>query len=401
MERTFSYPVMKRRLEALWARAGHIQVSDLSNAAFLVRFSEEEDYKRTSFGGPWKIFDYYLTVTRWTPDFDEEAPIRKILTWVRLPKLPIHFFNPLAVERIGNHIGRTVWMDLATKEGARARYARVCVEVDLSKPLLGKYVIDDRVFYIEYESLDNICFSCGMYGHKLDRCGLKEDGPVSITEDDLEQEKAAQTIEGNSGSWMTVSRRQKKKAPKPNAAVQQTQKTGSRFSVLSRDTDPPIGTSSSKTPKENVQVQPRRPPNSEFEAHAVALSKVLTGMSDGVATTQSVQQKAPKAQAVLRDISNVTKGQQLSTPRKMTPESTADEGLVSVPIAFQTIPISNTNGRPKVKRTPAPPKVTKAAVNKKFVSKKQGATNLGGVAASLPSVCAGPPGGGRPPDKQC
>ncbi|CAN1776649.1 hypothetical protein LINPERHAP1_LOCUS13716 [Linum perenne] len=292
-------------------------------------------------------------------------------------------------------------MDLATKEGARARYARVCVEVDLSKPLLGKYVIDDRVFYIEYESLDNICFSCGMYGHKLDSCGLKEDGPVSITEDDLEQEKAAQTIEGNSGSWMTVSRRQKKKAPKPNAAVQQTQKTGSRFSVLSRDTDPPIGTSSSKTPKENVQVQPRRPPNSEFEAHAVALSKVLTGMSDGVATTQSVQQKAPKAQAVLRDISNVTKGQQLSMPRKMTPESTADEGLVSVPIAFQTIPISNTNGRPKVKRTPAPPKVTKAAANKKFVSKKQGATNLGGVSASQPSVCAGPPGGGRPPDKQC
>ncbi|CAN1776648.1 hypothetical protein LINPERHAP1_LOCUS13716 [Linum perenne] len=347
---------------------------------------------------------FFTIILRWLvgpPDFDEEAPIRKILTWVRLPKLPIHFFNPLAVERIGNHIGRTVRMDLATKEGARARYARVCVEVDLSKPLLGKYVIDDRVFYIEYESLDNICFSCGMYGHKLDSCGLKEDGPVSITEDDLEQEKAAQTIEGNSGSWMTVSRRQKKKAPKPNAAVQQTQKTGSRFSVLSRDTDPPIGTSSSKTPKENVQVQPRRPPNSEFEAHAVALSKVLTGMSDGVATTQSVQQKAPKAQAVLRDISNVTKGQQLSMPRKMTPESTADEGLVSVPIAFQTIPISNTNGRPKVKRTPAPPKVTKAAANKKFVSKKQGATNLGGVSASQPSVCAGPPGGGRPPDKQC
>ncbi|CAN1179260.1 hypothetical protein LINPERHAP1_LOCUS37816, partial [Linum perenne] len=75
-----------------------------------------------------------------------EAPIKKILTWVRLPKLPIHTFNPLAVERIGNHIGRTVRMDLVTKEGARARYARVCVEVDLTKPLLGKYVIDNRVF---------------------------------------------------------------------------------------------------------------------------------------------------------------------------------------------------------------------------------------------------------------
>ncbi|CAN1140736.1 hypothetical protein LINPERHAP2_LOCUS12042 [Linum perenne] len=111
-------------------------------------------------------------IARWTPDFNEEAPIRKVLTWVRIPKLPIQFFNFKAVERIGNHIGKTIRLDLATEEGARARYARVCVEVYLSRPLLGKYIIEDRVFYVEYESLDNICFSCGIYGHKDD--ALKE-----------------------------------------------------------------------------------------------------------------------------------------------------------------------------------------------------------------------------------
>ncbi|CAN1165050.1 hypothetical protein LINPERPRIM_LOCUS33532 [Linum perenne] len=36
-------------------------------------------------------------------------------------------------------------MDLATSEGAQARYTRVCVEVDLTKPLLGKYMIGDCV----------------------------------------------------------------------------------------------------------------------------------------------------------------------------------------------------------------------------------------------------------------
>ncbi|CAN1301568.1 hypothetical protein LINPERPRIM_LOCUS25016 [Linum perenne] len=157
-------------MESLWARSGHIQVSDMSNSFFLVRFSNEEDYQRASFEGPWKIFDYYITVARWTPDFNEEAPIRKVLTWVRIPKLPIQFFNFKAVERIGNHIGKTIRLDLATEEGARARYARVCVEVYLSRPLLGKYIIEDRVFYVEYESLDNICFSCGIYGHKDGGC---------------------------------------------------------------------------------------------------------------------------------------------------------------------------------------------------------------------------------------
>ncbi|CAN1153887.1 hypothetical protein LINPERPRIM_LOCUS14994, partial [Linum perenne] len=77
--------------------------------------------------------------------------------------VPIHFFNHTTDIRIGNHIGRTIRLDLATSEGARARYARVCVEVDLSKPPLDKYMIGDRVFYVEYECLENICYTCDIH----------------------------------------------------------------------------------------------------------------------------------------------------------------------------------------------------------------------------------------------
>ncbi|CAN1743212.1 hypothetical protein LINPERHAP1_LOCUS1713, partial [Linum perenne] len=120
--------------------------------------------------GPWKIFDYYISVARWSPSFNENDPISTILTWVRLPKLPIQFFNHTAVTRIGNYIGKMIRLDLATSESARARYARVCVEVDLSKPLLRKYMIENRVFYVEYESIENLCFGCGKYGVKVDCC---------------------------------------------------------------------------------------------------------------------------------------------------------------------------------------------------------------------------------------
>ncbi|CAN1188053.1 hypothetical protein LINPERHAP1_LOCUS28172 [Linum perenne] len=114
----------------------------MANNFFLVRFSDEEDYQRAAFGGLWKIYDYYITVARWSPSFNDEEPLKTIMTWGRLPKLPIQYFNHVAVNRIGNYIGRTIRMDLATSEGARARYARVCVEIDLSKPLLGKYMIE-------------------------------------------------------------------------------------------------------------------------------------------------------------------------------------------------------------------------------------------------------------------
>ncbi|CAN1190206.1 hypothetical protein LINPERHAP1_LOCUS21903 [Linum perenne] len=106
IEKYFVFPVVRRRLKSLWACAGHIQVLDLANDFFFVRFSDDSDYQWASFQGPWNIFDYYITVARWMPDFNEEALIQKILTWVRLPKSPIQYFNRKVVERIGNHIGR-------------------------------------------------------------------------------------------------------------------------------------------------------------------------------------------------------------------------------------------------------------------------------------------------------
>ncbi|CAN1819477.1 hypothetical protein LINPERHAP1_LOCUS28742, partial [Linum perenne] len=143
LEKSFSFTTMKRRLEYFWERAGLIQVSYMTNNIFLVRFANEDDYMLAAFGGSWKIYDYYFIVSQWSPSFNEDELIQSILKWVRLPKLPIQYFNSVAVMRIGNYIGKMVWLDLATSNGSRCRYVRVCVEVDLTKPLLGKYMIEN------------------------------------------------------------------------------------------------------------------------------------------------------------------------------------------------------------------------------------------------------------------
>ncbi|CAN1811286.1 hypothetical protein LINPERHAP1_LOCUS26183 [Linum perenne] len=49
-------------------------------------------------------------------------------------------------------------MNLATLKGSRCHYARVCVEVDFTKLLLRKYMIEDRVLKIEYENLEKCAF---------------------------------------------------------------------------------------------------------------------------------------------------------------------------------------------------------------------------------------------------
>ncbi|CAN1132975.1 hypothetical protein LINPERHAP2_LOCUS7379 [Linum perenne] len=258
LEKTFSFLTVKRRLESLWAKSGRIQVCDLANNFFLVRFSEAVDYHRAAFDGPWKIYDYYLAVSRWNPSFNEEEPIKKILTWVRLPKLPIHYFNQVAVSMIGNFIGRTVRLDLATSKGARARYARLCVEVDLSKPLLGKYIIEDRVHLIEYESLEDICFGCGFYGHKLGSCTLNlTDPPPEKIGIETAIPVEPPTSEATEGSWMTVQRRQKKKGPKSTPVETKSKNSGSRFEILQSNNNEerissPLGSNPSGTESEQV-----------------------------------------------------------------------------------------------------------------------------------------------------
>ncbi|CAN1141940.1 hypothetical protein LINPERHAP2_LOCUS12784, partial [Linum perenne] len=111
LEKTFSFLTVRRWLESLWAKAGKIQVIDMENDFFLVRFSDQEDYQRAVFRGPWRIYDYYISVSRWSPSFNDEEPLK---TWVRLPKLPIQYFNHVVVNQIRNYIGRPIRLDLAT-----------------------------------------------------------------------------------------------------------------------------------------------------------------------------------------------------------------------------------------------------------------------------------------------
>ena len=55
----------------------------------------------------------------------------------------------------------------------------MCVEVDLTKPLLSKFRLNGRVWGIQYEGLKMICFKCGRQGHKEENCGVDQ-GVITV-----------------------------------------------------------------------------------------------------------------------------------------------------------------------------------------------------------------------------
>ena len=57
-------------------------------------------------------------------------------------------------------------MDDATSLVYKGLYARICVEVELQKPLVSKFMLRKRVRRLEYEGIHMVCFGCGRNGHR-------------------------------------------------------------------------------------------------------------------------------------------------------------------------------------------------------------------------------------------
>lgn len=65
-------------------------------------------------------------------------------------------------------MGKPIKVDSNTSLGTRGKFAGICVEVDLSKPLLSQVRIGNFAQNIEYEGLHTVYFSCGCFGHRLE-----------------------------------------------------------------------------------------------------------------------------------------------------------------------------------------------------------------------------------------
>ena len=55
--------------------------------------------------------------------------------WVRLSKLPMKWIDVELLRIIGGLLGTTYKVNPITESQARGRFARICVEIDITKPL--------------------------------------------------------------------------------------------------------------------------------------------------------------------------------------------------------------------------------------------------------------------------
>jgi hypothetical protein len=83
---------LETRLKQMWVLREVIQIVDLSHDFYLVTFTSFEDQCRALTEGPWLIYDHYLAVRPWCPNFNpSNATITKTAVWVCFTGLPIEY----------------------------------------------------------------------------------------------------------------------------------------------------------------------------------------------------------------------------------------------------------------------------------------------------------------------
>ncbi|KAI9114885.1 hypothetical protein K1719_013898 [Acacia pycnantha] len=184
--------VIRDRINRMWRPKDALKLIPLSNGYYVVSFSNKEDREYAFQEGPWMIEDHYLIVQRWRPNFNPwKADQCVVAAWVRLPDVPFEFYNVESLRRIGNMIGKMIKVDRSTSIYDKGGFARICVEIDLKKPLLPTYLVFGEERAIVYEGLHNVCFSCGKYGHLKVACPTNK--PQSSTQvpeqDNIDKER--------------------------------------------------------------------------------------------------------------------------------------------------------------------------------------------------------------------
>ncbi|KAL4286384.1 hypothetical protein AHAS_Ahas19G0080800 [Arachis hypogaea] len=53
---------------------------------------------------------------------------------------------------------------------SRGKLSCICMEINLRKQLVPSFMALEKEFQLIYEGLHQICFYCGIYGHRVDGC---------------------------------------------------------------------------------------------------------------------------------------------------------------------------------------------------------------------------------------
>ena len=123
-----------------------------------------------------------------------------------MEQLPIEYYHPEFLKHVGNKLGKLLKVDAITSATIRGRYARLCVQIHMTNPLLKCVKIGSFWQDIVYENLPMICYWCGRIGHHKTHCfeGLTKTPTMAPLELDPRVDQGTSASTHETTPWKTV-----------------------------------------------------------------------------------------------------------------------------------------------------------------------------------------------------
>ncbi|XP_019418580.1 PREDICTED: uncharacterized protein LOC109329367 [Lupinus angustifolius] len=136
--KSLSYNVFKDRLQRIWKLQEGFDMVDVDHGFYYVKFDLKANRDTIIGGGPWMLFDHYVAIACWTPEF--VAPMAKVdctMVWIRFPSPNMVYYDENFLLSLASCVGRPIKVDTNTLMAACGRYARGGVY-----PLAGACLFD-------------------------------------------------------------------------------------------------------------------------------------------------------------------------------------------------------------------------------------------------------------------
>ena len=154
-----------------WPSIAKLNIILHQDGYYLVQCSSDDDVRLIVNGRNTMMGKRPVLVRHWDKDFDFKKVILRVITiWIRLLKLPMHLWGMNNLSRIGTIFRVPIFADNPTSRKSIIQYARILVEIDVSKPLPKEVLVEDedgsvfkQAYYAEW--VPHLCPKCQLVGH--------------------------------------------------------------------------------------------------------------------------------------------------------------------------------------------------------------------------------------------
>ncbi|XP_047249941.1 uncharacterized protein LOC124885731 [Capsicum annuum] len=189
---------------------------DLGYGFFTAKFNIKNSKDIVLQGRSWIVAGSFISIWKWEPNFvPRTSKIDSTVIWVCLPQLLTKFYDRTILERIGRRIWKLLKVDSCTSSTIRGRYAQICIQVELGKPVKTSVTIGNHKQLLVYEAERILYKLCGCLSHVAMSRPNKKVFPSS---ENSSPPKTSAPIMDHKEEWKIVTFQRKRNAKKSTAS---------------------------------------------------------------------------------------------------------------------------------------------------------------------------------------